>query len=71
MPKPGGPGVTRASIVLVWHAGQRGREMIMTFALGSGGSTTLLVTGRSRYSAVITRVDSPYVRESTKFRIAA
>jgi len=44
----------RASMVLVWHAGQIGRRMIMILALGSGGSVTeLSVTGRCRYGAVM------------------
>lgn len=38
MSKPEGPGVMRASMVLVWHAGQGGRRMIMMLRLGSGGS---------------------------------
>jgi len=31
--KPDGPGMVRASMVLLWHEGQRGRRIIMTFAL--------------------------------------
>jgi hypothetical protein len=54
MSKPEGPGVMRASMVLVWHAGQGGRKMIMMLRLGSGGSVTeLSVTGRCRSGAVI------------------
>lgn len=41
MSKPDGPGVIRASIVIVWHLGQGGRRMIMMHALGTGGSATL------------------------------
>jgi hypothetical protein len=42
----------------------------MMLALGSGGSTTLSVTVRSRYKAVIGSVDSPRVRESIKFKLS-
>jgi hypothetical protein len=49
MSKPKGPGVMRASLVLVWHAGQSGRRMNMMFRLGSGKSITeLSVTDRYR-----------------------
>ncbi|KRR04263.1 hypothetical protein CP49_23880 [Bradyrhizobium valentinum] len=47
MSKPKRPDVIRANLVLVWHAGQSGRMMIMMLRLGSGGSVTeLSVTGR-------------------------
>ena len=38
MPKPEGPGVVRASMVLVWHAGQSGRRMIMMLDLDEAGA---------------------------------
>jgi hypothetical protein len=49
MSKPDDSDVTQASMVLVLHAGQSGRKMIMTLRLGQGGSLTLSVTGRCRY----------------------
>jgi len=38
MSKPQGPGVMRASIILVWHAGQSGRWMIIMLALDQAGA---------------------------------
>jgi len=51
MSKPAGPGVTRAGMALVWHAGQRGRGMLMMLALDQAGaqhsqSPVDAVTGR-------------------------
>ena len=52
--KPDAPGVISASMVLVWHAGQGGRRIIMMLALDQGGSVTeLSVTGRCRSGSVI------------------
>jgi hypothetical protein len=43
-------GVTRASLVFAWHAGQSGSWMIMLLRLDSGGSVTeLSVTGRFQW----------------------
>jgi len=36
--KPDGPGVISASMVLVWHAGQGGRRIIMMLALDQAGA---------------------------------
>ena len=51
--KTGGARGNAANMVLVWHAGQRGCRMIMMLRLGSGGSTTLSVTGGCRDGTVI------------------
>jgi hypothetical protein len=53
MSKPEVPGVTRASIVVVWHLGQSGRGMVMMLRLESGGSNTLSVTDGYQYRAVM------------------
>jgi hypothetical protein len=46
--------VMRASMDLVWHAGQSGRRVIMVPRLGLGGSVTgLSVTGDTDKGAVI------------------
>jgi hypothetical protein len=36
--KPDGPGVISASMVIVWHAGQGGRRIIMMLALDQAGA---------------------------------
>ena len=38
MSKPAGPGVIRTNVVLVWHARQSGRIMIMMLRLGQAGT---------------------------------
>ncbi len=45
MSKPEGPGVMRANMVLVWHAGQSGRWMIMMLSLVSRESSQRSVAG--------------------------
>jgi hypothetical protein len=54
MSKPRGPGVIRANVVLVRHAGHSGRMMIMMLRLGSDGSVSeLSVIGICRVRAVM------------------
>jgi len=60
MLKPEGPGVTLASIIVVSHFGQGGREIWnMVLRLGLGGSATLSVTGICREGAVMRPACAP------------
>jgi hypothetical protein len=64
---PEGPGVTLASIIVVSHFGQGGREIWnMVLRLGTeAGAQNSLSPNTAEGWAVMGELDSHYVREST------